>query len=302
MKALIALDGSPSSEVAAELAASLDWPPDSTVHYIAALDVAARMGYWTPPSPIDTSDLIEELRTELVAMLEQTVSRFPVRAAESRIVVESGRPADVISHAASELAADLLVVGSRGHGPLRTLLLGSVSADVVDQAPCPVLVARRPAIARILLAHDGSDFARAAEDLVAGWPLLAGVPVEVLSVARMETSAGSHLASLGEGRLAVAIRTSAEGARRHHEDIARAAAERLAERGREARADMRVGDPAEMLVDEAEERGIDLIVIGSHGRTGLERLRMGSVARKVLTHAHCSVLVVPPPWRSAGQG
>jgi nucleotide-binding universal stress UspA family protein len=54
------------------------------------------------------------------------------------------------------------------------------------------------------------------------------------------------------------------------------------------------GDPRETLVEEAREQHADLIVVGSHGRTGLERLVMGSVASHVVTHAPCSVLVVRP--------
>ena len=55
---------------------------------------------------------------------------------------------------------------------------------------------------------------------------------------------------------------------------------------------VRSGDPAHALIEEAEAKGADLIALGTHGRTGLDRLVMGSVARKVLTHAHCSVLIV----------
>jgi nucleotide-binding universal stress UspA family protein len=52
-------------------------------------------------------------------------------------------------------------------------------------------------------------------------------------------------------------------------------------------------------VDEAESRGLDLVVMGTHGRTGLARLRLGSVARNVLTHAHGSVLIVRDGGASA---
>jgi nucleotide-binding universal stress UspA family protein len=52
------------------------------------------------------------------------------------------------------------------------------------------------------------------------------------------------------------------------------------------------GDPREMLIEEARSERADLVVVGSHGRTGLDRLLMGSVASHVVTHAPCSVLVV----------
>src|SRR5262245_37856393 len=56
-----------------------------------------------------------------------------------------------------------------------------------------------------------------------------------------------------------------------------------------------VGDPAEQILRRADEEGADLIVLGTHGRTGLARLLMGSVAETVLGGASCSVLVVKMP-------
>jgi nucleotide-binding universal stress UspA family protein len=59
------------------------------------------------------------------------------------------------------------------------------------------------------------------------------------------------------------------------------------------------GDPAEEIIDYANNANIDLIVMGTHGRTGLERLLLGSVAEKVLRGAQCSVLVAKLPKRAA---
>jgi nucleotide-binding universal stress UspA family protein len=69
---------------------------------------------------------------------------------------------------------------------------------------------------------------------------------------------------------------------------------RLARAGRATTWNVREGDPARAIVDEAEARHADLIVMGTRGLTGFDRLVLGSVARNVLTHAHCSVLVVHP--------
>jgi nucleotide-binding universal stress UspA family protein len=55
------------------------------------------------------------------------------------------------------------------------------------------------------------------------------------------------------------------------------------------------GQPHEFIVDEARDKNIDLIVMGTHGRTGLKRFFMGSVAEKVIGHSPCSVMVVPSP-------
>jgi nucleotide-binding universal stress UspA family protein len=66
---------------------------------------------------------------------------------------------------------------------------------------------------------------------------------------------------------------------------------RLDAAGRSARGTVRDGDPAGVILAAAESSAVDLIVVGTHGRTGLDRLMLGSVARAVLMHAHTSVLV-----------
>lgn len=84
----------------------------------------------------------------------------------------------------------------------------------------------------------------------------------------------------------------ADGAQRHLDEW-RAAAEGLGaprvETAKEA------GEPAAEIVAFARERGVDLLVLGTHGRTGLEHALMGSIAERVVRKAHCPVLTVRPP-------
>ena len=76
------------------------------------------------------------------------------------------------------------------------------------------------------------------------------------------------------------------------ERLAREAGERIASPGLSVETVVRDGDPRTAIVKEAEEWGADLIMMGSHGRTGLTRLLLGSVAQAVVAHAPCSVEVV----------
>lgn len=78
----------------------------------------------------------------------------------------------------------------------------------------------------------------------------------------------------------------------YHKEIAEHATARLKEAGLTAEARMVVGDPRASLTDAARSERVDLIVVGSHGRTGIKKLLLGSVASHVVTHAPCSVLVV----------
>jgi nucleotide-binding universal stress UspA family protein len=76
------------------------------------------------------------------------------------------------------------------------------------------------------------------------------------------------------------------------EQLATEAGERIAAPGLSVEATTRKGDPRTEIVDAADEWQADLIVVGSHGRTGLTRLMLGSIAAAVVAHAHCSVEVI----------
>jgi nucleotide-binding universal stress UspA family protein len=292
MKVLLATDGSDCSRVAVQLVAGLPWPAGSTIRVITALDTVRLAGPWATMTSYGLADLEESLLDELEAVLEDAAVLLGPTGATIEREVLLGRPSAAIADQAIETRADLIVVGSRGQGPFRTMLLGSVSAEVVDHAPCPVLVARGTELTRILLAHDGSDLARTAEDLLVSVPALAALPVEVLSVVRTHERDSEALSPATVDRSLDAYTTAVDVSRRHHEEVASAAAERLGQHGRTATWGIRSGDPARAIVDEAGAKGADLVALGTHGRTGLDRLVMGSVARNVLTHAHCSVLIV----------
>lgn len=106
--------------------------------------------------------------------------RGPNRTVKAKTIL--GRPASVIVEEAAQIGADLVIVGSHGRGPFASALLGSVAAEVVDHAPCPVLVARGIALTRAVLAEDGSPGARTAGRLLIKWPFLKKLQVRVVTV------------------------------------------------------------------------------------------------------------------------
>jgi nucleotide-binding universal stress UspA family protein len=163
------------------------------------------------------------------------------------------------------------------------MLLGSVGAEVADLADCPVLIARGRHLTRAVLGVDESEFSRAAERVVAEWPIFAKVAIEVTHVAQ---AALPWMAALGP-----AVPVQPEIGPEEYETVG-AATRRLKDAGRHAFGRMVVGDPAAGLLLTAAEAQADLIVVGTHGRTGLSRAVYGSVARNVMLHAPCSVLVV----------
>ncbi len=206
--------------------------------------------------------------------------------------VLAGRPGSVIVDEAHAFAADLVIVGSRGHGSLSSLVLGSVSAEVVDHAPCPVLVARQPSITRAVFGTDGSPAAVFAEAILTDWPIFEGVPIRVVSVTDVTLPWSTGIAPTMHQRVVETHAAQLEQAKAEHGRIAEETAARLGQEGRSAEANVRTGDSAAQVVAAAEEWGADLIVVGSRGRTGLARVLLGSVARNVVHGSTASVLVV----------
>jgi nucleotide-binding universal stress UspA family protein len=202
------------------------------------------------------------------------------------------RAASAIIDEASAFAADVVIVGSRGHGTIASLLLGSVSSEVVDHAPCPVLVARTGGVSSIVLATDESPSARAAEAVVAEWPIFVEVPIFVVSVADVVRPWTTGVAPTMYSQMVEAYGDELREAKAEHQRMATEAAARLGAAGRQVGADAREGDAAAEIITVAQQRRADLIVLGSRGRTGLTRLVLGSVARNVLSGSSASVLVV----------
>jgi nucleotide-binding universal stress UspA family protein len=201
--------------------------------------------------------------------------------------VVPGRADDVLPWVAAELGADLLVLGHTRRGGTAAAVLGTTAQRVIRASTVPVLSLRagaaRAAHCRVLLASDlsphsahaltqGARLARAlahpAEPRLR--PLYVTVPAyEALAAGFTDWSvegAGQELDEFLEGLPELA---GLDGA-------------------------VCVGDPATRILDEAGEWKADLVVVGTHGRRGLPRLLLGSVAETILRRAEVSVLVIPP--------
>lgn len=294
MRILLALDGSPSADRARALVASLPWPAGSVVRLVAALDVAPALwgGPWIPAIPADADALEEEAVADLGRVLAEARTSLETAGLAVEAELLRGRPSAAIVDDGKHWGPDLVVVGSRGHGPVETALLGSVSAAVVDHATCPVLVARGDHVSRIVLAEDGSPAGMAARDVVAAWPPFAAIPVLVVGVVDVAAPWRSGIAPT---MFAAALDVYTEmlaNARTTHREIVAATEAHLRSPARTVEGELREGDPADQLCRAATDPAGDLLVVGSRGHVGITRLVMGSVAHAVLTHAHCSVLVV----------
>ena len=299
MRILLALDGSESSIQARDLVAGLPWPEGTAIcavsGYELPIDWTGSVGAAMPW----VGDAEDAMRDELTAELERLAEPLTGRGWQVERLPIKGRPATAILDVARIFEPDVIVVGSRGRGPLTTMLLGSVSAEIVDQAPCSVLVARGPEASRLLVATDGSDVARVIPGLLSAWGAFRGAAVEAISIAPLPDRTFDLLAevyTLGSYR----SDDDRQKLLDRHRRIAEEMAQHLAERGIVATASVLAGDAAHEIIAAAQRRGTDLIVTGTRGLHGVERVILGSVARNVLLHAACSVLVVRSSSRAPG--
>ena len=299
MRILLAVDGSVSSDRAVELVTTLALPPASLVRVISVqppyVDVLALSwgSVGVSPDVMETEEqaesrfhreAIERAETAL-AKAGQSVEGFLVR----------GRPASIIVDEAKAMQADLVVVGSRGHSTIASMVLGSTAAEVVDHSPCPVLVARQSALGTVVFADDGSETARAAERVLTDWPIFAGVPVTVVTVAETAVPVSSAFTPGLYDQVLASYSEAVDAARAEVRREADSEVQRLSKAGYRAEPVILEGDPAGEICRYAAGIGIGTIVLGTHGRTGLARIVLGSIARNVLQHAPCSVMIVRAP-------
>lgn len=216
---------------------------------------------------------VEQAEREANELLERVKAAVADRGVEVLRLLRSGiDPAAELAAAAEEQRVDLVVLGRHEKPGLLRRLLGTTAAQAIGRAPCSVLVVPEGSPMwqrRILLATDGSRFSDAAGVAAARLASRFRLPVTVLS----------------------AVRESFDAERAAQAD---AAALRMAEdlkaRGIEADPVVERGNPDKLIVEIAAARGADLIVMGTHGRTGWERLLVGSVTESVVGTSPIPVL------------
>lgn len=279
MRILLATDGSDSAQVAVDLVAGMRWPIGSCIRLVRAVDPQSH--------ELDAHDVIAAERD-----LEDIAATLRSRGLRLEHILLRGRPADEIVDDIRGHRPDLVVVGNRGHSAFDRMLLGSVSAELVDRSPVPVLVARKPTLERVVVPVDGSTIATDAVDAIRHWPFLTAADITVLSVAPPPLGVWVGLVPGPGDQLTGTFENARAELIAEYLEYANDGAEALRRTGLKARAEARSGAPADRIVAFGDECDADLIVMGSHGRTGLTRLVLGSVARNVLHHASCSVLIV----------
>jgi nucleotide-binding universal stress UspA family protein len=281
---VVATDGSVQARAAAATAATFPWPRGAGLLALVASEL--------PPAewPRATWAAVGAGLERVAAQARRALERGP-HTVRSEVVHRA--PTEAVLAAAR--GAGAVVVGSRGHGALGRLLLGSVSRTVVRAAGCPVLVVRGPArrVRRLLLGVDGSAGSRRAVAFVARLAPPRGGRVTVVRVVEPARLASAGLLPAGiRARLAGEAAALRRQAVRAAERDVRAAGQRLRRAGWRVRTALRAGEPLPALLAAAAAERADAVAVGVRGVGGVERLLLGSVAEGLLGRCPVPVLVV----------
>ncbi len=286
---LVATDFSPTAAAAAQWGGELARARGGRVVVVHAIDLHGPLTDFVPSPP----DLDEHVQGAAVARLDEVAAGLREHGIAVETRLEAGVASQAVLRVAEEIAPDLLVQGSRGLTPaLAHLLLGSTAQRIVQRCPCPVLTIhprdreRHPGVRHLLVptdfSHDAAGAAHAAR------ALFAGVRVTLLHVYHLPVEYTAY------GTIPTAIPFHADVVAVAEEKLAEAAGD-LAGEGLTIECIAREGYPPEVIVDTASELGADLVVMGTHGRTGLRHFLLGSNAERVIQRAPCPVLTVRQP-------
>jgi nucleotide-binding universal stress UspA family protein len=251
-------------------------------------------------SPVSSSELfgpvdskwLDGLTAASQSRLEQQAQRTGLSALPkfkpSQIHLGMSSTFGEIVSLARQVKADLIVIGGSEGGALHRILVGSTADGVIRQASCPVLVV-----------HSASNFP----------PTRVEIPVDLSPISANALRQGmDFLSRLGFGlagteALFVLNPLEVSGSLQFTpSQVERFALDELhrflkSNGASSLLSEVRTGYPGEEIPAVLEERGADLVILGTHGRRGFERLMVGSVALGVMHRATCNLLIVPPGAR-----
>jgi nucleotide-binding universal stress UspA family protein len=241
-------------------------------------------------------DFAGELSAWCEERLREQIDRLAIGETElAGAEVKAGEPHRVLIDAAQRIGADLVVVGATGYGPFAAELLGSTADRVLRKAACPVLVVRgelRVPPRHVLAPVDLSPLSRDA--FRCGLDLLAQLAKTTAKVEIQAVHALSFMEMLKLQRRQHGEVSAEEAERLTQEELRRFVLENQIGAPLEIETALLPGEPRFEILQELGERPADLVMLGTHGRGGVDRLMLGSVASTVARKAKCSVLLISP--------
>ena len=290
---LVPLDGSPLAERALPFAARLCRASGGRLVLVrATLDLRAPLLAPSAAEPIIKQQL--SAAEQATAALNAVAERLRAEGLTVQTHVAADVPEELIAKAADSSHADLIVLSTHGRSGLGRWVYGSVADHVVRTAQVPVLVVPPSSIPewptnrklRCLVPLDGSD--RSAAVLGPAKALAATLDAELLLLQVVEPPSAAFVTAYPT----IPLDTEAELARatQYLQDVAA----ELRAQGRTVTVQAVLGNPSVLIAQTAREQGADALLMATHGRSGLARFALGSVATGTLQRATVPVLLVRP--------
>jgi nucleotide-binding universal stress UspA family protein len=290
-KIIVATDFSEPSIEALREADRLAQGTDSEVFVFHAVPNLVRANPLFPHKNIEDVFQLPALMDRAADAVDELIAKH-MRSdhANVHVLVDTGWPDTALMRKAEEIDADLIVVGSRGYTGLKHVLLGSVAERVIRYSHCAVMVARAsPSGGRILAATDFSDPALPAIDAAVQIAKRRGAELTVMHSLGVRSSSLSWAASPFGGGPIVPDEQAIREARIAATQLIETS---LGEFGAVGSAFVGDGMPEDDILRKATVLPADMIVLGSQGRSAINRVALGSVAETVARTATCSVLVI----------
>jgi nucleotide-binding universal stress UspA family protein len=263
------------------------------VHVAEPIAYPTDLGY----APVIPGEVEAELQSGARQRLEEIVAGLRGRGLAAEALFRTGRPFSEIAEAARATGADLVVLTTHGFTGLKHVLLGSTAERVLRHASCPVWVLRDPGsegdppsandgigLRRVLVPVDFSDCSARALAYATGVARQFDASLELLHV--------TELPFLDPTMAEVDTHALEEGARQSAQAQLDKVLADLKAGGTAATGRLVSGAPWHEITEQARREATDLIVVGTHGYTGLKHVLLGSTAERVVRHAPCPVLVV----------
>jgi len=231
--------------------------------------------------------------------IDNTVSSLNAEKIETEAIVIYGSAADKILNYSKQNDIDLIIMATHGRSGVKRWWMGSVAEKIISQSITPVLLIPSKkkkvtqtkkiiSIERILIPLDGSNIGQAALDHIELIARETGAAINLIQV--ISTSGSMEASLLGNANWDSFFKAMRETASDYLESLV----EELKGHGISAKYDILIGNPAAEIIEYARKNKADLIAMSTHGRTGLARWVLGSVADKVLHGAGMPMWLVRP--------
>ena len=286
MKVLVAIDGSPQSSYSVQALAH--FRPLEEVILVHALPLPNLDHPMITPEMRDQAikEVEDQLRPEGEALLDKAVADLPSGIETVHRIHQTGSPSTVILDTAESAKPDLILMGARGLGPIKELVLGSVSHRVLLHASCSTLILKAPlpTLRHILIPIEGKEDGERILKYVFSIPFITPPRLTVLSVWPQPQLPWPI--TLGQSKLLE------DRALDHAREIAEDIAKQAQDKNFTSEATVGLGDPAFAILEQAKLLKPDLLMVGSHGRKGISRFLLGSVSHTLVHQSPHPVLVV----------